>query len=69
MVVVEHGNGYSTYYAHNRGNAVKVGQQVKRGEVIGYAGATGNATGSHVHYEIWRNGAAVNPRSYVQGRS
>lgn len=69
VIVVEHGRGYSTYYAHNKRNAVRVGQQVKRGEVIGYAGATGNATGSHVHYEIWRSGRAVNPRNYIQGRS
>jgi murein DD-endopeptidase MepM/ murein hydrolase activator NlpD len=69
VVVVEHGHGYSTYYAHNQMNAVQVGQRVKRGEVIGYAGATGHATGSHVHYEIWQSGRVVNPRDYVKGRS
>jgi murein DD-endopeptidase MepM/ murein hydrolase activator NlpD len=69
VVVMEHGNGYSTYYAHNKRNAVQVGQRIKRGEVIGHAGATGHATGSHVHYEIWRNGRVVNPWNYVQERS
>lgn len=69
VVVVEHGHGYSTYYAHNQRNAVQVGQRVKRGELIGYAGATGNATGSHVHYEIWKDDRAVNPKKFIQGRS
>jgi murein DD-endopeptidase MepM/ murein hydrolase activator NlpD len=69
VIVVEHGHGYSTYYAHNQSNAVNIGQQVKRGDVIGYAGSTGNATGSHVHYEIWKDGQAVNARKYIYGRS
>jgi murein DD-endopeptidase MepM/ murein hydrolase activator NlpD len=68
VIVVEHGHGYSTYYAHNKTNAVEIGQRVKRGEVIGYAGATGHATGSHVHYEIWRDDRAVNPQKYIYGR-
>jgi murein DD-endopeptidase MepM/ murein hydrolase activator NlpD len=69
VIVIEHGHGFSTYYAHNQRNAVQVGQRVKRGELIGYAGATGNATGNHVHYEIWKDDRAVNPKKYVQGRS
>jgi murein DD-endopeptidase MepM/ murein hydrolase activator NlpD len=69
VIVIEHGHGYSSYYAHNKRNAVQVGQRVKRSEVIGHAGATGHATGSHVHYEIWRNGRAVNPRNFVQEKS
>ncbi|MBA4396628.1 MAG: hypothetical protein C0394_04495 [Syntrophus sp. (in: bacteria)] len=69
VIVVEHGHGYSTYYAHNQRNAVQVGQRVKRGDIIGYAGATGNATGSHVHYEIWKDDRAVNPKKFIQGRS
>jgi murein DD-endopeptidase MepM/ murein hydrolase activator NlpD len=69
VIVVEHGHGYSTYYAHNQRNAVQVGQRVKRGELIGYAGATGHATGSHVHYEIWKDDRAVNPKEFIQGRS
>ena len=69
VIVIEHGHGYSSYYAHNHRNAVQVGQRVRRGDVIGYAGATGHATGSHVHYEIWKNDRAVNPKKYIQGRS
>ena len=69
VIVIEHGHGYSTYYAHNKRNAVQVEQLVKRGDLIGYAGATGRATGSHVHYEIWKNDRAVNPKKYIQGRS
>jgi len=69
VIVLEHGHGYSTYYAHNKANAVEIGQRVKRGEVVGYAGATGNATGSHVHYEIWRDDRAVSPHKYIHGRS
>jgi murein DD-endopeptidase MepM/ murein hydrolase activator NlpD len=69
VVVIAHGHGFSTYYAHNRKNTVQVGQSVKRGDVIGYIGSTGSATGSHVHYEVWHNGKNENPISYTEGRS
>jgi murein DD-endopeptidase MepM/ murein hydrolase activator NlpD len=69
VVVIEHGYGYSTYYAHNHTNVVPVGHRVKRGDIVGYAGATGRATGNHVHYEIWQNGRVLNPKNYIQGRS
>lgn len=69
LVVVEHGHGFSTFYAHNRINAVKVGQKVHRGDVISYVGSTGNSTGPHVHYEIWKDGRHVNPQKYVEGKS
>ncbi|MBN1548183.1 MAG: M23 family metallopeptidase [Syntrophaceae bacterium] len=69
LVVLEHGRGFSTFYAHNRKNLVKVGQKVKRGEVIGHVGSTGNSTGPHVHYEIWKYGQAVNPAKYFKERS
>jgi murein DD-endopeptidase MepM/ murein hydrolase activator NlpD len=68
LVVLEHGHGFSTFYAHNRVNVVKVGQKVKRGEVISYVGSTGSSTGPHVHYEIWKNGRHVNPEDYIKGR-
>jgi murein DD-endopeptidase MepM/ murein hydrolase activator NlpD len=67
VVVVEHGYGFSTYYAHNKMNMVEVGQKVKKGAVLGYVGSTGNATGSHVHYEVWHDGKSVNPIGYIQG--
>jgi murein DD-endopeptidase MepM/ murein hydrolase activator NlpD len=69
IVVIAHGHGFSTYYAHNRKNTVQVGQSVKRGDVIGYVGSTGSTTGSHVHYEVWHNGKNENPISYTGGRS
>lgn len=68
LVVLEHGHGFSTFYAHNRMNVVKVGQRVKRGDVISYAGSTGSSTGPHVHYEIWQNGRHVNPEEYIKRR-
>jgi murein DD-endopeptidase MepM/ murein hydrolase activator NlpD len=68
IVVVEHGHGFSTVYAHNSRIDVKAGQTVKRGQVIAATGATGNATGPHVHYEVWKDGNNVNPSQFVQER-
>jgi murein DD-endopeptidase MepM/ murein hydrolase activator NlpD len=61
LVVLKHGFGLMTRYGHMSGFAVKPGQGVKRGAVIGYVGSTGRATGSHVHYEILVNGKLINP--------
>jgi murein DD-endopeptidase MepM/ murein hydrolase activator NlpD len=69
LVAIEHGLGFRTYYAHNRKVVVKVGQKVKRGQVISYVGSTGRSTGPHVHYEIWHEGKRVNPKKYIKGRS
>lgn len=69
VVVIEHGRGYSTIYAHNSRIDVKAGQTVKRGAVIAATGATGNATGPHVHYEIWKDGRCVNPSSLIEERT
>ncbi|MDP3048589.1 MAG: M23 family metallopeptidase [Thermodesulfovibrionales bacterium] len=69
LVVVEHGFGYSTFYAHNKMTAVKVGQRVKKGDVVSYVGSTGNTTGPHLHYEVWKNGSPVNPKSFIEGRN
>lgn len=65
LIVIEHGFGFSTLYAHNKTNLVSVGQKVKRGDIIAYVGATGNATGPHLHYEVWKDGIAQNPLSYI----
>ena len=65
LVVVEHGFGYSTFYAHNSSTLVKIGKRVKRGDVVAYSGSTGNSTGPHLHYEVWSNGKAVNPRNFI----
>jgi murein DD-endopeptidase MepM/ murein hydrolase activator NlpD len=64
-VVLEHGHGFSTAYAHNQRNLVRVGQRVRREDVIALSGATGISTGPHVHYEIWKNGRHVNPDGYL----
>lgn len=66
IVVLEHGHGFTTVYAHNRNNRVKVGQKVKRGEVIGFSGSTGASTGPHLHYEVWKNGRSINPASFLK---
>jgi murein DD-endopeptidase MepM/ murein hydrolase activator NlpD len=61
LIVMQHGFGLTTRYGHLSGFAVKPGQAAKRGQVIGYVGATGRATGSHVHYEILANGQPLDP--------
>lgn len=60
---IRHSNGFQTAYGHMNGykNGLKVGSKVKRGDVIGYVGQTGRATGPHLHYEVWKNGKTVNP--------
>ncbi len=65
MVDVDHGNGYMTRYAHNERNLVQVGERVRAGDVIAKMGRTGRATGTHVHFEVWRNGRAINPRQFL----
>jgi murein DD-endopeptidase MepM/ murein hydrolase activator NlpD len=67
LVVIEHGFGISTWYGHLSRYATRVGAQVKRGEVIGYEGATGRATAPHVHYEVRLYGNPVNPWRYLRG--
>ncbi len=61
LIVLQHGFGLATRYGHLSGFAVQTGQAIKRGQVIGYVGATGRATGAHLHYEILANGQLLNP--------
>ncbi len=63
-VVIDHGFGYQTLYGHMSAFNVKVGQKVKRGDVIGYVGNTGLSTGPHLHYEVIHNNKKVNPVNY-----
>ena len=65
FVVIDHGYGYSTVYGHNSRILVKVGQRVRRGDMVASAGNTGRSTGTHVHYEVRLNGVPVNPSRYL----
>jgi len=65
VVFINHGHGFTTFYAHAGSIRAKEGQQVKRGEVVAYVGMTGRTTGPHVHYEVQVNGATVNPLKYI----
>jgi murein DD-endopeptidase MepM/ murein hydrolase activator NlpD len=69
LVVIDHGFGMTTWYGHLSGFNAVMGQQVHRGEIIGYAGTSGRATGPHVHYEIRLNGAPINPWRYLRFNS
>lgn len=64
-VVIDHGNGLSTLYAHCSSLAVGAGQSVSKGQTIAYVGSTGNSTGPHLHFEVRINGARTNPASYI----
>lgn len=64
-VIVDHGFGYKTLYAHTSSFAVPAGTRVKKGQVIAYVGATGYATGAHLHYEVIRHGSKINPAGYL----
>lgn len=64
-ILIDHGNGLSTLYAHNSSLCVSVGQSVSKGQVIAYSGQSGNASGPHVHFEVRKNGTRVNPMSYL----
>jgi murein DD-endopeptidase MepM/ murein hydrolase activator NlpD len=65
LVVVDHGGGLATAYGHNSGFASGVGQTVVQGQVIAYAGSTGNSTGPHIHFEVRINGSPVDPLGYL----
>ncbi|MBR9909068.1 MAG: M23 family metallopeptidase [Gammaproteobacteria bacterium] len=65
MVEVNHGNGFSTRYAHNSENLVNVGDVIKKGQVLALMGSSGRSTGPHVHFEVYKHGRAVDPASYI----
>jgi murein DD-endopeptidase MepM/ murein hydrolase activator NlpD len=65
MVEVDHGYGLVTRYGHNSQHLVKVGDRVKRGQVIALTGSTGRSTGPHLHYEVILHGVPVNPKNYI----
>jgi murein DD-endopeptidase MepM/ murein hydrolase activator NlpD len=65
VVEIDHGNGYVTRYAHNSRLLVQVGDLVRSGQQVAKAGSTGRSTGAHVHFEVWANGAVVNPAKFL----
>lgn len=64
-VVINHGDGFSTLYAHQSALNVYEGQIVSQGDVIGYVGSTGNSTGPHLHFTVFKNGETINPMSCI----
>lgn len=65
LVAIDHGNGFTTKYGHLTKIMVEKGQLLKRGDLIGYMGSTGRATGTHLHYEVHRDGNPQNPEKYI----
>jgi len=66
VVEITHGNGYTTIYAHNQNNKVKVGERVKKGQTIALVGSSGRATGPHLHFEVKSNGTRINPSQFLR---
>jgi len=69
MVEINHGNGYSTRYAHNAENLVVVGEEVKKGQAVAHMGETGRATGPNLHFEVLKDGRRVNPVNFIREAS
>lgn len=63
-IIIDHAEGFSTLYSQLAGYNVKEGEEVKKGEIIGYVGSSGMSTGSHLHYEVMKDGENVNPEKY-----
>jgi murein DD-endopeptidase MepM/ murein hydrolase activator NlpD len=64
-VILDHGGGTMTLYGHCSRLTVQVGQTVRQGQLLGAVGASGLATGPHLHFEVWRNGQRVNPLGFL----
>jgi murein DD-endopeptidase MepM/ murein hydrolase activator NlpD len=69
LVRVDHGGGVQTYYAHMSKINVHVGQEIRKGDLVGFVGSTGRVTAPHLHYEVRMGGAPVNPYRYLAGAS
>jgi murein DD-endopeptidase MepM/ murein hydrolase activator NlpD len=65
LVILDHGNGLETYFAHLSKYTVQIGQRIKRGQIIGSVGNSGHSTGAHLHYEVRANGLPVDPCWYI----
>lgn len=66
-IMIDHGNGYKTLYGHLSYIGVSSGQSVSQGETIGQVGSTGNSTGPHLHFEVYRNGSRIDPEQFYSG--
>ncbi len=64
-IIINHGNGITTRYAHMQRFVLEEGDTIMRGDLIGYVGSTGRSTGTHLHYEVMLNGVCVNPMQYI----
>jgi len=65
LIIITHGDGYITLYGHNEENLVEAPQRVERGQLIALLGETGDATGPHLHFEIWKDGVPVDPVEFI----
>ena len=66
LVVINHQNGFETRYAHNSDLKVKKGERVRQGQTVALVGNTGRSNGTHLHFEIWKNGEAIDPIHYLK---
>jgi murein DD-endopeptidase MepM/ murein hydrolase activator NlpD len=66
VIVLDHGQGLQTFYSHLDSLAVTIGERVSAGQTVGAAGTTGKTTGPHLHFEVWMNGAPVDPAPYIR---
>ena len=69
VVEINHADGYSTLYAHNKKNLVRQGDIVRQGQVVALLGSSGRSSGPHVHFEVHKDGRPVNPQRYIQAVS
>lgn len=67
LIILKHGFGYTTYYAHMSKYKARVGQKIKRGDIIGYVGSTGRSEAPHLHYEVHKDGVPINPINFYYG--
>lgn len=67
LVIIDHENGYETYYGHNSSLSVSKGERVYQGQVIAKVGSTGRSSGNHIHFEVRKNGSTKNPLAYIKG--
>lgn len=65
VIIISHGYGYKSVYAHNNKNLVPVGEEIKKGQVIAEIGMTGRSTGPHVHFEVHKDGEVINPKDLI----